>query len=186
VDGDAVKTLSLTPVPAAGDLAWRGIYPTPPAVRFEVGPFCPIDDTHLHLAAAGSDPMWSCPTCGAGWDVWGCRGRWLEASTGLVVDGHLVERAERGADVEALRRLDRRLAAAIGAAAVCGFGYRVGRLMSPYAGQVPDGLLLLLAGLLAATGGVVVVAVMLLRWLDARRCASAEPVDPAGTPGGVR
>lgn len=73
---------ALTPVPPAGSPAWREICPTPRDVRFEVGPFCPIDDTHLHLDARPfpDRPGWVCPTCRAGWDMRGRNGKWLTAT----------------------------------------------------------------------------------------------------------
>ena len=52
-------------VPPAGSPMWREIYPAPRDVRFDVGPFCPIDDTHLHSERQSGLPGWVCPTYGA-------------------------------------------------------------------------------------------------------------------------
>jgi hypothetical protein len=70
---------ALTAVPAAGSPAWREIYPMPRDVRWEVGPFCPIDDTHLHGEHTTGLRGWVCPTCGAWWDLRGQCGVWLAA-----------------------------------------------------------------------------------------------------------
>ena len=159
---------------------WRSILPAPKDVTLEDGPWCPMD---LTAGLIPQDQGWVCASCAACWDQQGRHGRWLTASTILVIDGHLIEHQEHGSDTARLRRLDRRLAAAIGVGAVCGFGYSAGLVMRPYTGQVPDELLLLLAALLAAVGGVVIAVVLLLGWLDAR---SWGPRRAAGVTGGVR
>ncbi|GIF08877.1 hypothetical protein [Actinoplanes siamensis] len=168
--------MSIEIVPATGS-PWRDIYPVPKDVALQNGPWCPMD---LKAGLIPQDQGWVCASCGACWDQHGRHGRWLQASTVLIVDGHLVEQKEPDAEAERLRWLDRRLATAVGVGAVCGAGYSAGRLMRPYADQVPGDLLLLLSGLLAAAGGVVVAVVLLLRWLDARRWA--EMLDPAEVP----
>lgn len=172
-------------MPPVVESPWRGVYPVPKDVALQDGPWCPMD---LNAGLIPEDQGWVCASCGACWDQHGRHGRWLDASTVLVIDGHLVEHKGPGFDVEAgrLRWLDRRLAAAIGVGAVCGFGYGAGRLMRPHAEQVPDELLLLLAGLLAAAGAAAIAVVLLLRWLDARSWVTAEPLEPADVAGGVR
>lgn len=52
----------------------------PPAVRWDVGGFCPLDDTLLQQDSGG----WSCPACGAAWDHAGDHGWWLTGGTELA------------------------------------------------------------------------------------------------------
>ncbi len=151
---------------------WRSILQAPKDVTLEDGPWCPMD---LTAGLIPQDQGWVCASCAACWDKHGRHGRWLTASTILVIDGHLVEHQEPISGTARLRRLDRWLAATIGMGAVCGFGYSTGRLMHPYTGHVPDELLLLLAGLLATAGAAVIAVVLLLGWLNSRSWASTEP-----------
>jgi hypothetical protein len=165
-----VTSIEITP--AAGS-PWRNILQAPTDVALENGLWCPMDRT---VALIPEHDGLVCKACGACWDQHGRHGRWLTASTILIIDGHLVENKEPGPDAERLRWLDRRLSAGIGLSAVCGFGSSAGRMMRPYADQVPDEMLLLLSGFLAAAGGVVIAVVLLLRWMDARSWATAEPL----------
>lgn len=59
----------------------RGQKLVPPDVRWDIGAFCPLDDTLLQQEPQG----WSCPACGAAWDHAGERGWWLTAGTDLAV-----------------------------------------------------------------------------------------------------
>ncbi len=157
--------MSIEITPTAGS-PWRSILPAPTDVALENGLWCPMDRTVALLPEL--DGL-VCASCGACWDQHGRHGRWLTGNTILIIDGHLVEHEERGSDAATrLRRLDRRLAAAIGVGAVCGFGYGTGRVLHPYAQQVPDELVLLLASLLAAAGAVALAVVLLARWWEAR------------------
>lgn len=52
----------------------------PPDVRWDLGAFCPLDDTLLQTEPAG----WSCPSCGAVWDHAGDHGWWLTGGTDLA------------------------------------------------------------------------------------------------------
>lgn len=54
--------------------------PLPPQVRWDLGAFCPVDDTLLQVEPAG----WSCPACGAAWDHAGDHGWWLTNGTDLA------------------------------------------------------------------------------------------------------
>jgi hypothetical protein len=54
--------------------------PLPPDVRWDLGAFCPLDDTLLQPEPAG----WSCPSCGAAWDHASDHGWWLTAGTDLA------------------------------------------------------------------------------------------------------
>lgn len=60
----------------------RSVYPRPlpPDVRWDLGAFCPLDDTLLQPESSG----WSCPACGAAWDHAGDRGWWLTSGTDLA------------------------------------------------------------------------------------------------------
>ena len=70
--------LSMADVPTYGEVPGEAVYvltrrsafriPAPPPMRFEVGPFCPIDDTYLHGERQTGLPGWVCPTCRAWWD----------------------------------------------------------------------------------------------------------------------
>jgi hypothetical protein len=62
-----------TPNKGFTPLQWRGIHSTPPNVRLDVGPYCPLDDTHLQVRLDG----WTCPVCTAAWDFHGFAGYWL-------------------------------------------------------------------------------------------------------------
>src|SRR4051812_34603194 len=109
--------MSIEMVPAV-DSPWRGLYPAPKDIALEDGPWCPMD---LKAGLIPQAQGWVCASCGACWDQRGRHGRWLTASTVLVIDGHLVEQKEPGADPGMrLRLLDRRLATTIGLGAVCG------------------------------------------------------------------
>lgn len=166
-------------VPPSGSPVWRGIYPTPPEVRFEVGPFCPLDDTHLHREPLNERPGWMCPTCLAWWDLRGRHGRWLAART---VEGQVLAVVDGDpAAVARLRRVDRWAAGAVGAGAVAGLGYAAGRAVRPHADLVPDDLIWALAGVLAAAAVVLLVVAVLLRWHDARRYAGNELLGPTGS-----
>lgn len=61
-------------------LNWRGIHSTPPDVRMNVGPYCPLDDTQLQVRLDG----WMCPVCTAAWDFHGFVGYWLPLDVAAV------------------------------------------------------------------------------------------------------
>jgi hypothetical protein len=72
----------LLSAPAAGSPAWREIHPVPPRLRLAtVGPWCPLDDSVLHLrrdttGAPSRRDGWDCPVCRAAWDITGAQSWW--------------------------------------------------------------------------------------------------------------
>jgi hypothetical protein len=162
-------------VPPAGSPAWRSIYPVPPLLRLEtVGPWCPLDDTRLHVRLDG----WACPACLAGWDFNGEAARWLPTAEPAVP---VV--SWRPSAVLVLAGLVGCAAAAAGLVMVLGsFG---------------EDLVLVFAAVLAAAGAALVLAGLACRVRDWARYRhnTVRPVDggpilpvgdrPAGR-GGVR
>jgi hypothetical protein len=69
----ARRELPVGQVPETGPV-WRWYSRRPPNVRLDTGPFCPLCDFLLDQARDG----WRCtrPSCLAGWDFRGERGRW--------------------------------------------------------------------------------------------------------------
>lgn len=130
----------------AGARAWREVYPLPPDLRLDVGPWCPLDDTVLQDSDGPTpdDRTWKCQTCWAVWDYQGRSGRWLPLP---------------GADVAApARRLDRQLTwfgvVSMGTALALTAGVQVG----PFADEVPEQALYWASvGLLAVAGVLVLV-----------------------------
>jgi hypothetical protein len=158
--------------------------PLPPDVRWDVGGWCPLDDTLLQQEPQG----WSCPACGAAWDHAGRRGWWLTAGADLaarlqsedalqtvglldpqqrstcpgcrtwITPGH----GQTGCGCVPVdtdeqlrrRRLDRRSAGAVAIAALTMFGTAAG-LARLFDGQVSD------VQWWAVAGGLVVAAVVM-------------------------
>ncbi|MGC9670973.1 hypothetical protein ACNTMW_31050 [Planosporangium sp. 12N6] len=77
-----------------------------------------------------------------------------------------------------LRRVDRLLAATIGAGVVAGAGYGTGHLVRPWGHAVPDEVVWALVGALAIAGAAGVAVALLWRWLDA--CRGVGAVDEPG------
>lgn len=152
---------TLVTVPKPGSLVWRDIYPYPPDVRFQVGPWCPIDDTHLHSELGG----WVCPTCGAWWDLRGLNGMWLHGDNATAVTTS-----------SRLRRLDRRLATAIGVTAAGAAVFAAGRQLGPVGDEIPTELVWAVVVLLVLIAGALPVWAWLARRVERARYAGGEVV----------
>lgn len=147
-------------VPAA-DSPWRA-YPAPKDVDLANGPWCPMD---IKVGLLPEQHGWVCASCGAHWDLHGRHGRWLTASSALLIDGHFIEHDEpTGEPVGRPGRVGRAVAGAVVAGAVLGGGYAAGRACRPYADLVPEALLwslsLIVIGLLLTGAG----ALLAWRW----------------------
>lgn len=73
--------MSITTVPPAGSPAWREIFPVPPQLRMQIGPWCSLDDSRLQVNAKG----WDCPRCLAAWDFHGEISWWLPLPAPVVL-----------------------------------------------------------------------------------------------------
>ena len=139
-------------VPEVGSPDWRVVYPVPPRLRLEIGPWCPIDDAALAVERYG----WLCPQCLAWWDRTGGNPTWADAP---AVAGDLMHPVDLDLPVAPWWRTRPAMAAAgIGGLLVTGGGYAAGRALRPYADLVPDALLwavsLIVVGLLLPGAGL--------------------------------
>jgi hypothetical protein len=137
-------------LPAVESPEWRRIYPVPHDVRFDAGRFCPHDDY---------------ARCLAWWDLRGRGGMWLHGDNATAVTTS-----------SRLRRLDRRLATAIGVTAAGAAAFAAGRQLGPVGDEIPTDLVWAVVVLLVLIAGALPVWAWLARRVERARYAGGEVV----------